>query len=78
MYTDELEAINLFHHSPIDVDGGMLELSFPVVHDQPFCLAHIEGEVVVLPPHCQVSDLLLIGCLIVVGNQAYHCCRQQT
>ena len=22
----------------------------------------------------QVSDLLRIGCLIVVGDQAYHCC----
>ena len=36
------------------------------------CLAHIEGEVVVLAPHCQFSDLLLIGCLIVVGDQANH------
>jgi hypothetical protein len=29
---------------------------------------------VVLAPHCQVSDLLPIDCLIVVGDQAYHCC----
>ena len=27
-----------------------------LVHDHLLC--HIEGEVVVLPPHCQVSDLL--------------------
>jgi hypothetical protein len=27
---------------------------------------------VVLSPHCQVSDLLPIGCLIIVGNQSYH------
>jgi hypothetical protein len=26
--------------------------------------------VVVLTPHCQVSDILPIGCLIAVGNQA--------
>ena len=25
-------------------------------------------------PHLPVSDLLPIGCLIVVGDQAYHCC----
>ena len=31
-------------------------------------------EVVVLESHGQVSDPLPIGCLIVVGNQAYHCC----
>ena len=47
---------------------------FPVVHDQLLCLAHVEGEVVVLAPHWQFSDLLPIGCLIVVGDQAYHCC----
>jgi hypothetical protein len=39
-----------------------------------YSLAHIEGEVVVLALHCQVSDLLPIGCLIAVGDQAYHCC----
>ncbi|KAK6327856.1 hypothetical protein J4Q44_G00035020, partial [Coregonus suidteri] len=38
------------------------------------CLGHVEGEVVILAPHGQVSDLLPIGCLIVVGDQAYHCC----
>ena len=38
------------------------------------CLDHVEGEVVVLAPHGQVSDLLPIGCLIVVGDQTYHCC----
>jgi hypothetical protein len=32
-----------------------------------------QRETVVLAPHCQVSDLLHIGCLIVVGDQAYHC-----
>jgi hypothetical protein len=30
--------------------------------------------VVVLAPHDQVSALLPIGCHIVVGDQAYHCC----
>ena len=39
-----------------------------VVHDQLLCLAHTEGEVVVLAPHCQFSDLLPIGRLSVVGD----------
>ena len=60
--------------APVDVNGGLFGSPFPVVHDQLLCLAHIEGEVVVLVPHCQVSDLLPIGCLIIVGYQAYHCC----
>ena len=49
-------------------------LLFPVVHYHLLCLAHIEGEVVVLAPHCQASDILPRGCLIVGGDQAYHCC----
>ena len=61
--------------SPVDVIGGLFGLPFPVVHDQLLCLAYIEGEVVVLAPHCQFSDCLPIGCSIVVGEQAYyHCC----
>ena len=31
-------------------------------------LADVEGEVVVLAPHCQVFDLLPVGCLIVIGD----------
>ena len=52
----------------------MLGPPFPVVHDHLLSLDHVEGEVVVLAPHGQVSDLLPIGCLIVVGDQAYPCC----
>ena len=64
---------NLLQYSPVNVNGGLSGPPFPVVHDQLHCLVHIEGEVVVLAPHCQFSDLP-IGCLIVVGDQAYHCC----
>jgi hypothetical protein len=46
----------------------------PVAHGQLLCLDHVEGEVVVLALHGQVSDLIPIGCLIVVGDQAYHHC----
>ena len=52
----------------------MLGPLFPVVHDQLLYLADVEGEVVVLAPQCQVSDLLPVGCLIVIGDQAYHRC----
>ena len=60
--------------SPVNVNGGLFGPPFPIIHDQLLCLAHIEGEVVVLAPHCQVSCLLPIGCLIVVRVLAYHCC----
>jgi hypothetical protein len=62
------------HYSPVDLNGVVFGPPFPEVHNHLFCLAHIEGEVVVLAPHCQVSDLLPIRCLIVVGDQAYHHC----
>ena len=45
-----------------------------LVHNHLLCLEHAEGEVVVLAPHGQVSDLLPIGCFAIVGDQAYHCC----
>ena len=64
MYTKELETLDLLHFSPVDVNGGLFGPPFPIVHDQLLCLADIEGE---------VSDLLPIGWLIVVGDQAYHC-----
>ena len=74
MDTKELETLDPLHYTLIDVNVGLFCPPFPVVHDQFLYPAHIEGEVVVLAPHCQFSDLLLIGCLIVVGDQAYHCC----
>ena len=67
-------ALDSLHYSPVKVKGDLFSPPFPVVHDQLLCLAHIEGEVVVLATHCQVSDLLPIGCLIVIDDQAYHCC----
>ena len=47
----------------------------PFCHQSPvyYPLDPVEGEVVVLTPHGQVSDLLPIGGLIVVCDQAYHC-----
>ena len=32
--TEELEALDLLHYSPVDVDGGVLGPPIPVVHDQ--------------------------------------------
>uniref|UniRef100_A0A4W5RW29 Coiled-coil serine-rich protein 1 n=1 Tax=Hucho hucho TaxID=62062 RepID=A0A4W5RW29_9TELE len=72
--TKELEALNLLHYSPVDENGGVLGPLFPVVHNHLLCLDHVEGEVVVLAPQGQVSDLFPIVCLVVVGDQAYHCC----
>ena len=72
--TKELEALNLLHYTPVDENGGGLSPPFPVVHNHLLCLDHVEGEVVVLAAHCPVSDLPPIGCLIIVGDQAYHCC----
>ena len=74
MDTKELETLDPLLYSPIDVNGGVFGPPFPVVHDQLLCLAHVEGEVVVLAPHGQVSDLLPIGGLVVVSDQAYYCC----
>ena len=66
----ELETPDPLHYSPVNVLGACSVRLF----DHLLCLAYIEGEVVVLAPHCQFSDFLPIGFLIVVGDQAYHFC----
>ena len=53
MDTEELEALDPLHFSPVDVDEVdvdevVLSPPFPVIHDQLLCLADVEGEVVVL------------------------------
>ena len=73
MDAKELEALNLIHYSPVDENGGVLGPPFPVVYNHLLCLGHDEGEVAVLAPHGLVSDHPK-GCLVVVGDQAYHCC----
>ena len=47
--TKELETLDPLQYSPVDVNGGLFGPPFPVVHGLLLCLAHIEGEVVVLP-----------------------------
>ena len=64
----ELEAFQLLNCGPIDVDGGMLPLLSPEVHDQ--LLHFVDGEA----PLCQGLHLLPVGCLVIVGNKAYYCC----
>ena len=54
------------------MDGGVLPPS-PEVHDQLHCFVDVEGEVIYLATLLQGSHLLPVRCLVVVGNQAYHC-----
>ena len=55
MWTPRIfEALNLLHYNPVDENGGVLGLPFPVIHNYLLCLDHVEGEVVVLAPHGQV------------------------
>ena len=70
MHTKELETLYPLHYSPVDVNLCLFVPPLPLVHDQLLCLDHVEGKVVDLAPHCQVSDLIPIGCLIFVGDQA--------
>jgi hypothetical protein len=38
--TEKLEALDLLHYFPIDVDGGVFGPPFPLVHDK-LCLAKV-------------------------------------
>ena len=46
----------------------------PEVHNPLLCFVDVEGEVVYLAPPRQSAYLLPVGCLVIVGNQAYYCC----
>ena len=79
MSTPRNLTLDPLHYSLVDVNGGLFGLPFPVVHDQLLCLDHIEGEGVVLAPHCQFSDLLPMGRIIVVGDSGLPLlCHQRT
>ena len=45
-----------------------------LAHDQVLCFVDVEGEVIFLAPLHQGPHLLPVDCLVVVDNQAYHCC----
>ena len=64
----------MLHYSPVDANGDVLGVPFPVIHNHLLSLGYVEGQVVILAPPGQVSDLLPIGCLVVGDDQAYHCC----
>ena len=53
VYTEDLEAFHLLHCVPVDVDGGVLPLLSPEVHDQLLCF--VEGKVIFLAPFRQAS-----------------------
>ena len=57
----EFESLDPLHNNPVDVDLGVLSSLFPKAHDQLLGLSEVEGEVVVLAPHCYVSVLLPVG-----------------
>ena len=69
-----LKLLTLSAAGSVAVDGGVLSLLSSVVHDQLLHFVDMEGEVIFLARLRQGPHLLPVGRLIVVGNQAYHCC----
>jgi hypothetical protein len=74
VHSEILEAFRPLHCGSINLDGGVLPLPSPEVHDQLLLFVDIEGEVIFLAPLRQGPHLLPVGSLIVVGIQAYHSC----
>lgn len=53
---------------------GMLGVSSPEVYNN-LCLGHVQAEIVVCAPHCQVVHLTPVVCLIFVADEthpSYH------
>ncbi len=71
---EELTAVYPLHRCLVDGDGCVFSAFSPEIHHQLLGLVDVEGEVVLLTAFSQVTHLLSVGRLIVVGDQAYHCC----
>jgi hypothetical protein len=67
--TEELEAVDPLHYSPIDLDRGIFGPPFPVVHDKLTLMERLFSW------HHTARSLTssLIGCLIIIGDQANQC-----
>ena len=74
MHTQELGAAHPFHSSTIDGQRGVLDVRSPEVHNNLFCLLHIQGEIVVPAPRAQTAHLTPVVCLIVVADETHHGC----
>jgi hypothetical protein len=67
----ELEALNLLHCNPVAENGGVLGPPFPVVS---FVLITLREMLLSWHHTARSLTSSLIGCVIVVSDQAYHCC----
>ncbi len=70
---EELKAVYPLQRCLVDGDGCVFSALYPEIHHQLLGL-DVEWEVVLLTPFSQGTHLLSVGRLIVVGDQAYHCC----
>ena len=73
MDTQEFEAGDSLDLRPVDKDGGVrTSSSLPEVHDELFGLLGVECQVVISTPRHQVLNLIPVGRLIVVTDEAHH------
>ena len=66
------EAVHNLHSCPIDRHRKMVCTVPPKVNNELFSLANIEGQIIVLAPHCQILHLPPVSTLIIVSYQTNH------
>ncbi|KAI4884334.1 hypothetical protein NFI96_019146, partial [Prochilodus magdalenae] len=71
--TEGLKAADPLYSGPSDGDGGVHSLLLPEVHYQLFGPVDVERKVILPGPVCQEADLLSVGLLVVIGDQAHSC-----
>jgi hypothetical protein len=64
----------LLHFFILHLHLHLSHLADALIQSDLHAIYYFEGEVIFLVPLCQGSNLLPVGCLIIVCNHAYHCC----
>lgn len=73
--TEEIEVLDSFHSSSIDVKRDLYSaLGLPVVDYHFLNFLDIKREIIVMAPFWHTSDLLSVGCLISVCDEAQDGC----
>lgn len=72
--SQELCAFHRLHCTAVDDHWGVCWLFFPEIHSNLFSFVDVEKQIVLLTPVDELLHLLSVCWVIVVFDEAHHCC----